>query len=231
MTNDSLEYPESTTDLYLASCAEEVELHRPILTGDVFDTISIPGLQGEGLAIVLTHPCSMRRDGVHLAERLLLARVTEYQEIPFEKWETNHFKIMPLPGLRGSPHAARFPDMGLISSDEIEGASRVASLTPFGINLLQQRLIWYLTRFVVPTHRLNEACSAVFEEADLCEEWVAALADRGIDVQEALTKFDDWIRAPGSPAGTRQDALSDIQLRAGIRQEMRRRLREEDSAS
>ncbi|MCP4306091.1 MAG: hypothetical protein GY926_06745 [bacterium] len=137
MTNESLEYPASAEDLYLASTLEEVEHHRPVLTGDIFAGISIPGIEGEGLATILTHPCSMRSDGVRLAERLLVARVTEFEEIALERW-ANHFgKIMPFPGLNGGSFAARFPDMGLIGSSQLTEATRIAYLTPFGINLLQ----------------------------------------------------------------------------------------------
>lgn len=219
MTTERLECPVSAGDLYLAADITEVEAGRPIMTGDVFDDISIPGLDQAGLAIILTHPCSMRRDGVRLAERLLMARVRYYQHVPFKRWESHNWKVMPLPNLNGSEHAAMFSDIGLVPSNDLLRIQRIASLTPFGINLLQQRLIWYLTRFVAPTHRLNEACDVVFEEAELCEDWVVARTGQGISLDDAETEFHDWIR--GGRPETRQEALKDPQQRAGVRREMR----------
>lgn len=57
-----LEAPAREDDLY-HSRGEEVLPTRPLLTGDVLADVEIPGLDdGRGLAIVLTHPCSDRRD-------------------------------------------------------------------------------------------------------------------------------------------------------------------------
>ncbi len=77
--------------------------------------------------------------------------------------------------------AAQFLDIGLVKSAELKPATRVACLSPVGINLLQQRLIWHLARFSVPTHLLNQARDAVFEEANLNEDWIIELTDRGVE--------------------------------------------------
>ncbi len=225
MTDDALEAPASAEDLYLASAPDDVEPARPILTGDVFNAIEIPGTPSVGLAIVLTHPCSMRRDGVNLAERLLMATVKESLEIPLHKWSSGHFKVMPLPGLLGSHHSAFLDEIGLVASEALTNAERVACLTPFGINLLQQRFVWHLTRFLAPTHRLGEASEAVFEEADLCEEWVAASTVVGASPAEAANSFHDWIRESDGSA-SRQALLVEPQRRAGVRRDMRDRLRQ-----
>ena len=50
----------------------------------------------------------MRLDGVRLAERLLVARVTASAEIPLTKWPSGFFKVMPLPGLMGNHYSAHF---------------------------------------------------------------------------------------------------------------------------
>ena len=71
MSPDTLECPDAAEHLYLAASPDEVPIARPVMTGDVFTDIAVPGLDGTGLAIVLTHPCSMRVDGVNLAPRLL----------------------------------------------------------------------------------------------------------------------------------------------------------------
>ncbi|HVM15420.1 MAG TPA: hypothetical protein VM287_13980 [Egibacteraceae bacterium] len=61
-------------------------------------------------------------------------------------------------------------------------------------NLLQQRFIWHLTRFCASTSRLNETCAAIFEEADLHEEWVAHRVATGSEVAAAAAEFHAWIR-------------------------------------
>lgn len=219
-----LEYPSSVEDLYLASSREEVERSRPVLTGDVFEGVTIPGVDERDYALILTHPCSMRKDGVNLVDRLLMARVTEAPDLPLPDWATGHFKVMPLPALIGRSYAARFDEIGLVQSSQVQDSRRVACLTPFGINLLQQRFIWHLTRFLAPTHRLNEASASVFEEADLCEEWVMVSTEQGRTAHQAETDFHEWIRTEDESGTRRQSDLADPQRRAGIRREMRRHL-------
>ncbi len=191
------------------------------MTGDVFTQVEVPGLDGTGLAIVLTHPCSMRVDGVKLASRLLTARVVPTDPIPLPAWRNGYFKVMPLPGLLEVHHSARFDEIGLVESGSLAERTRVACMTPYGVHLLQQRFIWYLTRFLAPTHRLAEVTEAVFEEADLQEEWVEQAVSRGDDPQSAAETFHEWIRSPGSSGVPRQDQLRQEDLRAGVRRQMR----------
>jgi hypothetical protein len=153
-----------------------------------------------------------------------MARIGIVPEIPLDKWSTGFYRVMPLPGLGDEFYAAKFDEIGLVPSDVVRSAQRLVCLTPFGINLLQQRFIWYLTRFVAPTYRLNEACAAVFEEADLCEEWVRVAAERGVAADEAAAAFHDWIRAADSSDLTRQRQLEEPQRRAVVRRDMRRHL-------
>lgn len=223
MSQEELECPDSASDLYLAASPDEVEAARLILTGDVFSGLTIPGLDGSGLAIVLTHPCSMRADGVKLAKRVLMARVSPSEEVPTSKWQTGHFKVMPLPELLGKHYSARFEEMGLVESATLLTAERVACMSPYGVNLLQQRFIWYLTRLLVPTYRLGEATVAVFEEADLQEEWVVAATERGEDVANAARAFHEWVRSTDDSGVSRQKQIEDPQRRAGLRRQMRMR--------
>lgn len=223
---DGLEAPSSIEELYLARGNDEVVISRPILTGDVVSEIEIPGVSGTGDAIVLTHPCSMRRDGVNLAEKLLVARVRESEPIPFDRWPNSFYGRMPLPELHeGSHSAAYFDEMGLVPSDLVEQGTRQACLSRKGINLLQQRFVWYLTRFAVPTHKLDGVSAAVFEEADLAEEWVTDEVDRGVDPSRAAHEFHDWIRADDAPGITRQARLGDPQALPAIRKAMRDELK------
>ncbi len=226
MSQEELECPASASDLYLAASPEEVEAARPVLTGDVFPGVTVPGADGEGLAIVLTHPCSMRVDGVRLTKRLIMVRVAPGEEIRFNRWRTGYFKVMPLPGLTGAHHSARFDEMGLVESAALPTTERVACMTPYGVNLLQQRFIWYLTRFLVPTYRLGEASDAVFEEADMEEEWVAHAIDKGEDPGKAAQAFHDWIRSSDESGANRQHQIKAPQRRAGLRRQMRSHLRD-----
>ncbi|MXV99361.1 MAG: hypothetical protein F4126_03945 [Acidimicrobiaceae bacterium] len=224
MSGDTLECPDAAEHLYLAASQDEVPIARPLMTGDVFSQIAVPGLDGTGLAIVLTHPCSMRVDGVRLASRLLMARVVPTSPIPLPAWRNGHFKVTPLPGLLRTHHSARFDEIGLVETGSLAERTRVACMTPHGVHLLQQRFIWYLTRFLAPTHRLAEVTEAVFEEADLQEEWVEQSVSRGNDLESAAETFHEWIRSPDSSGVTRQDQLQQTDLRAGVRRQMRTHL-------
>ena len=226
MSAEALEAPGSPSDLYIASSPAEVEQARPFMTGDVFDGIAIPGLppESEGLGIVLTHPCSMRADGVRLIPRLHVARVAANQQIPLGKWGDGHFKVMPLPELDGGHYVARFEQMGLVESASLLPEKRIACLSPYGIHLLQQRFIWYLTRFLVPTHRLAEATESVFEEAQLEEEWVTRAIQGGAVRDASTAAFHEWVRFPDESGKSPQEQLADPQRRAGVRRAMRHHL-------
>lgn len=54
MSGDSLECPDAAEQLYLLSSTDEEQLARPLMTGDIFKDITVPGFDGSGLAIVLT---------------------------------------------------------------------------------------------------------------------------------------------------------------------------------
>lgn len=225
MSQDALECPDAAEHLYLATSPEEVPIARPLMTGDIFTDMAVPGLDGTGLAIVLTHPCSMRVDGVNLAPRLLMARVIPSNPIPLQAWRNGHFKVMPLPDLLGAHHSGLFDEIGLVESPSLLENVRTACMTPHGVHLLQQRFIWHLTRFLAPTHRLAEATGAVFVEADLQEEWVEASVSHGDAPREAAESFHEWIRSPDQAGVVRQDQLKKTDLRAGIRRQMRMHLR------
>lgn len=224
MNGDELEYPDKAESLYLASNSHDVVLSRPFMTGDIFDGVKIPGLPDTGLGIVLTHPCSMRVDGVTLAERLLMARVTKWQKLRLTDWAKGHTRVMPLPGLRDQHHAAHFADIGLVASKALTELERVACLTPIGVNLLQQRFIIYMTRFGVATHKLSELTTPVFDEVDLQEEWVEMVAVSGTTYKDAAQTFHTWIRGKDKTGAMRQAQLRDPQRRAGVRREMKKHL-------
>ena len=61
-------------ELYRSRGAD-VNPYRPLFTGDVLPEVSIPGLPGPGMAVVVAHPCSFRGAGGRLNDRVLVARV------------------------------------------------------------------------------------------------------------------------------------------------------------
>ena len=224
MSNDLLEIPASPDELYLAASPEGVRTARPYMTGDVFRDVSIPGVESTGHGIVLTHPCSMRSNGIDLAEKLLVARVAASDQIPLDKWKDGYFKVMPLPGMLDGHFSAKFNEIGLVQSQSLLTDKRMACLTPFGINLLQQRFIWYLTRYSVPTYRLNESTESVFKEAALLEGWISITREAGGNDPEEIRAFHEWIRSKDATGNSRQDLLADPQRRAGVHMEMKRHL-------
>ncbi len=208
---------------------DEVSTTRPIFTGDVFTGVQLPGSTGKTKArsvVVLQHPCSMRTNGVDLAWQVLVAEVTNRKEIDEAGWSGGNYNLMPLPDIRPdvtsqSQHqAANFDNLYTVAPDLL--AARVASLSPFGVNLLLQRWVHYSSRVVVPTHTFHEQTAAFYEEADLIEEWCdeATSDDLRVETQSCL----DWLRADreGSPY---QELLKNPQSHSMIRRAMRQEMR------
>lgn len=129
-------------ELYL-SRNPDVNPYRPLLQGDVLRDIQIAGLDDAGLAIVLTHPCSMRR-GPALVPRQLVARVVDAAPFPLTAWATGHMRSMPLPALvpdEPERHfVAQFEEVGAVPSAALVEAERLACLDPRGICLFAAAL-------------------------------------------------------------------------------------------
>lgn len=206
----------------------EVSEQRPVFTGDVFDGVPLEGRTGSLRArsvLVLQHPCSMRVDGVQLADRLLVAEVLNRRPLDEAEW-LGHFNLMPLPELRpdavSAKHdqAADFARLHTVKATEL--TNRVACLSPVGINLLLQRWVHFGSRVVVPTWQLQETSEGEYEEADLIEDWCLERNQR--DLQQATKECVDWLRDP-YVIPTRQASLRDPQRRAPVRAEMRTEIR------
>jgi hypothetical protein len=222
-----LESPASADELYLYR-GDEVPRTRPIFQGDVFDDLEIPGFDGgPGLAMVITHACTMRQ-GPALRERLVVARVLPTPNPIALPWKGN-FRSMPLPAL--IPDAApghwalNFEDIGAVLSKDLDLTKRVACLDDRGVVLLQQRHAHHFTRYVVETEVLYEQSANVLVEAELLEAWLSAATDEtgdGYDerASQEATEFDAFVRPL-------RDDLKDPSRRASVRrtvnQEIRRR--------
>jgi len=210
------------TQLYRAT-GDDVGVERPIFTGDVFDEIEIalPGAKTKPRRlIVLTHPCSMRVDGVNLQKRLLVA-VVQDRAIATTDWPADgHYDLMPLPDLTSpdSNEAADFLNVAIVESKNLDAAKRIATLELAGLNLMQQRFVHQLTRVVVPTVDIAEATLPLFEEVDIVEDWIMTAAGRNLTMAEAAEECHNWLRTEDGGL-TRQALLSDPQSRSRIRRE------------
>ena len=229
-------YAEGVSDwdaLYRAR-GDEVSATRPIFTGDIFTGVLLPGSTGKTKArsvVVLQHPCSMRTNGVDLAWQVLVAEVTNRKEIDEPGWTDGNFNLMPLPDIRpdvttqGRHQAANFDNLYTVAPANL--TSRIASLSPFGVNLLLQRWVHYSSRVVVPTHTFHEQTVAFYEEADLIEDWCDEAG--GDDLREETQACLDWLRADRD-GPTYQELLKNPQSHSMIRRAMRQELKDRNRA-
>ena len=161
----------------------------------------------------------MRGKDAQLEPRVLVAAVTGSAKVSRGAWAKGHYGLMPLPDLvdAGKMWVARLDDIGKALTTALTAGTRLACLAPFGVNLLQQRFIWRLTRHEVPTYQLQEASAHVFEEADLLEEWNDTVCSAGVPPDEAAALFEGFVRADRGDGKTLQDDLRDPQRRSAVR--------------
>jgi hypothetical protein len=189
------------------------------MTGDVIVGLAIPGVADDATGLLVTHPCSMRSDGVTMVPKLHVALVESCEPIA---WASCPRDRMPIPELATDRFdVVRLDLVGMVETDQLDLNARAACLSERGVNLLQQRLVWYFTRFVAPTESLNQIFVPVFEEVDLHEEWVTAAVAGGIEPDAAARDFHDWIRGEDSSGVRRQERLKEAQSRAPVRREMK----------
>jgi hypothetical protein len=231
--------PTSVDEIYLTR--DGASPHRPLLQGDVFADITIPGVGIEhAYVIVATHPCTMRR-GPRLVDRVKAHPVVPYEDVPLEKWSESHFKVFPLPQFRGGePFAARFDEVGMVPTAELLLDRRVATLSDQGILLFQQRQIFTDTRAALKIATLQLASAAVLAEAELLEEWNERLAVsvEGADLLELIAnesvEFDKFLGLAQSDVTLREmlrDEHRRSAVRKGVRAEIRRRLDEREAGA
>lgn len=242
----TLDCPSSPDDLYFAR-GHEVDSFRPHMQGDVFRDVLIPGVEDEDardrLAIVVTHPCSMRR-GARLVSHVHVVRVRfQSQTIPLDRWASGYFRLMPLPALfpdqADGLHVACFEELGRIATDQLRLDRRVACLSDEGIILLQQRLVHYMTRVIVTKRQLLDHVQHLFDEAELQEEWTRALlGDRPEGevlrrLESEVARFDDFLSEDRPGGNSLRDDMKNPENRAAVRRAVRAeiRLRREQSGS
>lgn len=192
-----LDHPDDEEEIY-HSRGSEVSPARPLLTGDVLSAIELPGSDCTQ-AMIVAHPCTMRR-GVELADRLVCVPVIEYQRLQPSQWTDGFFSVFPLSGLESGKHCAgRLDEPTTLDSANVKAATRLACLEHRGILLLQQRLIFSMTRCVVELATLRESMQSVLTEADLQEDWCDTLCepDDALALDAAVEAFDQFLGAEG----------------------------------
>jgi hypothetical protein len=225
--------PTSPAELYLYR-GEEVSACRPVMTGDVFADIEIPGVDdGLGLALVLAHPCSMRH-GPHLRDRVMMCRVVDRSPIPLANWAGGYYGVMPLPDLYGVPslgHRATFELAGRVPTVDLELSKRIACLDERGIALLLQRLVFSYTRAPIDTDTIHESVAHLLVEAELLEEWVdARTIGVGVEpdaaaIRAAESEFDVLMGEADESGVTNRLKLREPAARASVRRLVAKKLR------
>lgn len=208
----------SADDLY-RSRGEDVNPFRPVFTGDVFENIPIAGVQASGMGMLISQPCTMRQ-GPRLRDRMLAIPVMEREPVPPERWSEGYFKEHPVPELLDAStyYAARFPLVGLIDSHDLQMNCRLACLSDTGVDYLQQRLIWNMTRVLVKLRDIRPFTRAYSDEAELLEVWRDRLCGDLLNEEDATNRFDAFLNADG-----RREKLADADYAAQVRRECERK--------
>lgn len=212
---------ESTRELYLGY-SDDIALGRPLLTGDVVTNAAINADDHDGTVMIVAHPCSMRGAGGRLLPRIVVAPIRPYQRIPFERWPDGHFKVMPLPELLGESdtdsRAVHLLELTAVRSGQLSTENRILALKDRGIHVLQQRLVYSLTRVEVGLEKLQEQTAHVFLEAELEEEWVDELApetdpaSRAAESVAFATFMDDGHRVALRNSTRRSDTVRAVRI-------------------
>ena len=197
-----------------------VSFSRPILQGDIFEGVVIPGFSDDQRRVqIVTHPCSMRH-GTVVNQRIQVAPVEPYQKVP--DWQ-QHGRVMPLPDLHGDGqwHAARFVELTSVEASKLKLEFRVASLSHPGIHVLQQRLVYFHTRLDLGLSNFRAQSAPTLAEAEMQELWSQTVLGDNAGVEEVLTEaqaFQDWLSQEGDH---RRSELASEANHARLRRETR----------
>jgi hypothetical protein len=178
---------------------EAVSRARPLLQGDVFDDVVLPGFGEEPKRVqIVAHPCAMRT-GAALTPRITVAPVEPHQLVSGNGWQGNP-RVLPLADLVESAHfATKFVDVTACPAELLTRDRRIATLSHQGIYVLQQRLIKHYTRVEMDLEVLRSESAPVLTEAVLLWDWLErVLTEAEIADDEALDAeagvFEEWIR-------------------------------------
>lgn len=183
----------------------DVSRARPLLQGDVFDDVVLPGFGEEPVKVqIVAHPCAMRR-GANLNPRITVAPVLPYQEITGQKGWDGNVRVMPLARLVADENfATKLADVTACPADLLTRGRRIATLSHRGIYVLQQRLVKHYTRLELSLELLRHESAPVLTEAEIQWHWIeevlneAELCDDDAIAAEAHM-FEKWLR-DGTPS-------------------------------
>ncbi len=137
-------------------------------------------------------------------------------------------KIMPLPALEGKNHrAGQLTDTGVVSPVQLAMATRVATLSPQGILLLQQRIVWTVAHAVVRLDTLAEHTAPALTELELLEAWNEEMCghldgeERASALAQTAHEFDRFVNGDLRKALVVPEQIGDARI--AIRAEGRRR--------
>lgn len=191
MAGHSLDELAPTADLY--DYRGMVPAWLPYQQGDIFRDVELPGVAA-GFVMLFLHPCSMRQ-GTRLRDRLTVVQVTvaSPRRVLDEpgQWAGRN-KVMPLPDLLAdgaSTHMADFMEIGTVEAARLPRSSRAAQLSLAGRLLMQQRIVFHLTRYAPRLDDLERATESVELEAQQQADWVQAGC--GGDDLAAATRVDE----------------------------------------
>lgn len=228
----NLDAPEDVEDLYDAR-GEEVAEARPIFQGDVFSNIFLPGIsKAPQLAMVTSHPCSMRK-GSQLAPRVTMTSIGSRSDpIALKKWKDSFYSIMPLPQLLPAEDDKpfRFVDFAEVSSVEsasLVESNRIACLSEHGVQLLQQRQIFFSTRVSIQLGVIYRELAPLFAEIELQQDWVEAALEHAsatateLLLDDAVREFQEFL---GDGRSERRSLLKDEARRSIVRKDVRQQI-------
>lgn len=150
----------------------EISRARPLLQGDVFDGVVLPGFGEEPRKVqIVAHPCSMRA-GATLTPRVTVAPIDPHREVTGKGWDGPP-RLMPLPDLvDGENFATKFIDVTACPAELLTRDRRIATLSNRGIYVLQQRLVKHYTRVEMSLELLWRESAPVLTEAQLLWDWL-----------------------------------------------------------
>ena len=204
--DETSEHPKAMDKIAVDALYDEradISRARPLLQGDVFEDVVLPGFGDEPLKVqIVAHPCAMRT-GANLTPRITVAPVEPHQLVAGSGWNGNA-RLMPLAELASGEHfATKFVDVTACPTELLTRDRRIATLSHQGIYVLQQRLIKHYTRADVALELLRSQSAPILTEAELLWDWLErVLTETEINNDQALDNeagvFEKWMRE-GSP--------------------------------
>lgn len=208
----------------------DVSWARPLIQGDVFDDVVLPGFGDEPMKVqIVNHPCAMRTGKGLLLPRITVAPVGPHARIAGQRGWDGNLRLMPLPELHDEQnYVTKFADVTAAPVDFLTRRKRIASLTNRGIYVLQQRLVKHYTRIELDLEVLRRQSAPVLVEAEQQWHWIdevlseEELTDEAAIIGEAAV-FDDWL-GEGDPSG--RQLLQDEVNHADVRKQSQRAARD-----